>query len=86
MVTNEGKQIMNSSLRFLIVASLSLEYKEVLQCLTWCTHQVLNHSKWTQNEKDMGGTREGSIAIFSKKLKRTITHPLPEFSVLLLYF
>jgi hypothetical protein len=31
-------------------------------------------------------TREGSKAIFSKKLNQPITHPLHVFSVLLLYF
>jgi len=30
--------------------------------------------------------RDMARAIFSKKLKQTITHPLPMFSVLLLYF
>jgi hypothetical protein len=32
------------------------------------------------------GTGEGSIAIFSKELKQTITHHLPVFAALVLYF
>jgi hypothetical protein len=47
------KQIKISSLRFLIVASLPLEYKEVLLSPSWCKHQVFNHSKWTKYEEDM---------------------------------
>jgi hypothetical protein len=30
-----------------------LEYKENFENSNWHTHQVLNHSKHTQNEKDM---------------------------------
>jgi hypothetical protein len=38
----------------LIIAYLPIECKEVLQDLSWQTHfQVLNHSKWIENEKDM---------------------------------
>jgi hypothetical protein len=47
------KKVRILSLKFLVVASLSLEYKEVLQSPRWCTHQVLNHSKRTKNEEDM---------------------------------
>jgi hypothetical protein len=41
------------SLKSSITASLLLQYKEVLQSPRWCTHQVLNHSKWSKNEEDM---------------------------------
>jgi hypothetical protein len=37
------KQIRFSSFRSLIVASLSLEFKEFLECPNWLTDQVLNH-------------------------------------------
>jgi hypothetical protein len=37
----------------LTIASLLVECKEVLQDHSWQTHQVLNHSKWIENEKDM---------------------------------
>jgi len=47
------KKIKILSLKSLIVASLPLENEEVLQSPRWCTHQVLNHSKWTKNEEDM---------------------------------
>jgi hypothetical protein len=42
------------SLKSLIVTSLALECKEVLESPSWCTHHVLNHSKQTKNDKDMG--------------------------------
>jgi hypothetical protein len=42
------------SLKSSIVASLLLEYKKKFcKAPRWCTHQVLNHSKWTKNEEDM---------------------------------
>jgi hypothetical protein len=43
-----------SSLKFLIVASLLLEYKEVLESPSWHTYEIFNHSKQTTNEEDMG--------------------------------
>jgi hypothetical protein len=50
------------------------------------THQILNHSKQTENEEDMrAASRERSRANFSKKLKLTFTHPLCVFSAMLLY-
>jgi hypothetical protein len=64
----------------LIIASLLMKYKEILQSLSWCTHQHLNHSKWTKNEENMGLKLERALQLcFQKKLRQTITHPLQCF-------
>jgi hypothetical protein len=58
--------------------------KETLLSPNWHTYQFSNQSKLTQNKKEdmkIAGTREGSKAMFSKKIKQNITHPLPEFFV-----
>jgi hypothetical protein len=57
------------SLKSSVVASLPLKYKEVLQSPRWRTHHVLNHSKQTKNEKDMGqelgtGLEQLSLILF----------------------
>jgi hypothetical protein len=59
--------------------------KKFCNALSWCTLQVLNHSKLTKNEENMRmELKRGSRAKFFKKFGiKTITHPLP---VLLLYF
>jgi hypothetical protein len=66
-----------TSLRSFIVASLPLDYKEILESASWCTHQVLNHSKWTKNEEDTGLTLERSLELFfQNKLKQIWLIPL----------
>jgi hypothetical protein len=50
----ELKHIKISSLKSLIIASLFMEYKEVLTSSSWCTHHVFNYSKLTKNEEDVG--------------------------------
>jgi hypothetical protein len=41
--------------------------KEVLQDLSWQTHQVLNHSKWIENEEDMVLELERGVDLLFQK-------------------
>jgi hypothetical protein len=61
----EVEQIRVSSLKSLILASLPLKYKEVLQGLNWCTHQIWNQSKWTKNEEDTQLELERGVKLFN---------------------
>jgi hypothetical protein len=64
----ELKQIRILSLKSMIIASLSLEYKEVLYSPTWRTHRVFNQLKQTKKRGTYGArTIEGSRVTFSKK-------------------
>ncbi len=66
---SELKQIRISSLNSLIIASLPLE-KRVLQSPNWHTHQVLSHSKWTENDEDRGlELARGLRVFFFKKIE-----------------
>jgi hypothetical protein len=54
----------------LIIASLFLQYKEnLVNPVVGCTHNVLNHSKQTQNEEDMELDLESGLELFSKKIE-----------------
>jgi hypothetical protein len=63
----ELKHIKISSLKYLIIASLFMEYKEVLKSPSWCTHQVFNYSKWTKIEEDMGLEQKRGLELFFQK-------------------
>jgi hypothetical protein len=63
------KQIRTLSLKSLIIASLSLEYKYVLKSPSWHIHQVFNCSKQFKNQEDMGLELERSLELFSKNFK-----------------
>jgi hypothetical protein len=60
----EIEQIKILSLKSLIIASLPLKYKEVLQSLSWRTHQIFNHSKQTKFEEDKGLELERGLELF----------------------
>jgi hypothetical protein len=66
-VMSELKQIRILSLKSLIVAFSSLECK-VLYRTSWCTHHVLNHSKQTKNEEDIGLELERDLELFFLKI------------------
>jgi hypothetical protein len=53
----EIEQIKILSLKSLIIASLPLS-------LSWRTHQIFNHSKWTKIEEDKGLELERSLELF----------------------
>jgi hypothetical protein len=63
------KQIKILSLKSLTIASLLLEYNKFFEGLSWCTHQILNHSKWTNNEEDMGLELERSLELCIQKVE-----------------
>jgi hypothetical protein len=66
---SESKQIGSLSLKSLMIASLPLE-KTVLQSPSWHTHQLLNHSKRTENDKDRGlELKRGSKRFFLFKIE-----------------
>jgi hypothetical protein len=69
VMMSDLKQIKILSLKSLIIASLPVEYHKFLWSLSWCTHQILNHSKWTNNEEDMGLELERSLELCLQKVE-----------------
>jgi hypothetical protein len=55
------------SLKCLIIPSLLLKYKEFLESPNLRTHQVLNHSKQTKYEEDIGLELERGLELFFQK-------------------
>jgi hypothetical protein len=53
----------------LVVASLQLEYKEILQSSNCHAHHVLITQNRLENEEDMGLELERGVELFTKKIE-----------------
>jgi hypothetical protein len=74
---SELKQIRILNLKALIATSLPLESKKKFYSSNWCTHEVFDHSKQTNNGENMRLELERGLELFfSKFWKQTITHPV----------